>query len=533
MSQTMPDRDPDVPPATGAGAGRRWTPAQQQAIRMRGTILVSAAAGAGKTSVLVERIIRRLLDPREPVEIDRLLVVTFTEAAAAEMKERIRNRLEEALAERPQDARLRRQLALLGRASISTLHSFCLRLARQYFYRLGLDPATRVAGEHEAQLLRYEVLDEVFERRYAEASPAFLDLVEAYGGTRGDEDLRQLVLRLYDSAYARPWPEAWLRTLPQAYRDAAAALEASDWFAVVRDGLVRSLQRHVRTLEGLAAQCRQPGGPIVWEETLTGDASRLQALAAELQGAGWEGVRRLVQAAAEGWPRLPNNPNSKDPSHSRVRKGRDKVKRALRDLAQGLWTRPGHEVAADLGRIEPYVATLVDLCEDFARSLQAAKRDRGLMDFTDMEHYALRVLLDPEAPPGELRPSPVARELRRFFQEVLVDEYQDINPLQDAILQLVTGDGSETPANLFMVGDVKQSIYAFRQAEPGLFLARYRRYRPLPPEAESPGEKRRDAPDGQGWRIGLNANFRSRPAVLAAVNDLFQRIMVPGLGGLA
>ncbi|EKP94024.1 UvrD-helicase domain-containing protein [Thermaerobacter subterraneus] len=549
-------------PAAGQAASRRrWTDAQLQAICLRGrNLLVSAAAGSGKTSVLVERILRRLLDPASPVEIDRLLVVTFTEAAAAEMKERIRNRLEQALAEHPGDARLRRQLALLGRASISTVHSFCLRITRQYFYRLGLDPATRVAGEHEAQLLRFEVLDEVFERRYAQAAPDFLALVEAYGGGRGDESLRKLVLDLYDSAYARPWPEAWLDGLARMYRDGASALEQSTWFAVARQGLVRAFQRHARRLAGLAAQCRQPGGPAVWAETLEDDARRLEALARELEGAGWEAAGRLVAQAAGDWPRLPRNPQSQDPMHARIQKGRNQVKDQVRDLAQGMWSRAPAEVAADLARLQSYVQTLVDLCRDFARSLQAAKRDRGLMDFADMEHYALQVLADPEAPAGILRPSPVARELRRFFQEVLVDEYQDINPLQDAILQLVAGDGEEVPFNLFMVGDVKQSIYAFRQAEPAIFLARYRAYPPAPgpgdaagggasgggaapargPETaggaagvEPPGAGDPEAASGRGWRIDLNANFRSRPAVLAAVNDLFRRIMVPELGGLA
>ncbi|WPD19793.1 UvrD-helicase domain-containing protein [Thermaerobacter composti] len=512
----------------GARTGTRWTGEQWQAIALRGAnLLVSAAAGAGKTSVLVERVVRRVLDPADPLDVDRVLVVTFTEAAAAQMKERIRERLEAALAQHPDDRRLRRQLALLGRASISTVHAFCLRIIRQYFYRLGLDPATKVAGEHEAQLLRHEVLDDLFERRYAAAAADFLALVEAYGGRRGDEDLRQLVLALYESAYAQPWPEAWLDALVRMYREAGADLDGARWLQAAREGVARRLQRHAMALAGLAAQCRRPGGPAVWADTLEGDARRLASLAAEAAGVGWEALGQILEAATQ-WPRLPGNPEAKaNPFHKRIQRRREDIKRDLRGLREGLWARPAADVAADLERLAPHVATLVDLVKAYAASLQVAKRDRSLMDFTDMEHYALALLADP-AHPGALVPSAVARELRRHYQEVLVDEYQDINPLQDAILRLVARDGEDGAPNLFLVGDVKQSIYAFRQAEPALFLGRYRAYEPAPP-VPAPA----DAAPASGWRIELNANFRSRPAILTAVNDLFARLMVQDLGGLA
>ena len=519
---------------------RRWTPAQEQAITLRGRhLLVSAAAGAGKTSVLVERITRRLLDPDAPVDIDRLLVVTFTEAAAAEMRERIRQRLEEAVAARPGDPRLRRQLALLGRASISTLHAFCLRIIRQYFFRLGLDPGVKVAGEHEAELLQQEVLEEVFERRYSAGDAAFLDLVECYGGRAG-EDLRHLVLQLYTMAYSQPWPGAWLDGLVARYRQALeSGVEASRWFVTSRAALRRRLERMAGELERAARQCRQPGGPLAWEETFLQDAGRLRELAGRLDDLDWEGIRQALRAAAS-WPALPRTPSGDAAARrlkERIKKPRDEAKKALQELAEGLWGRPVEDVRADLRQLLPRVEALVALVREFASALAAAKQERGLIDFADMEHYALRLLLDPAGEPGDLRPSPVALEFRRWFEEVLVDEYQDINPLQDAILRLVARDGEDGPPNLFMVGDVKQSIYRFRQAEPGLFLAKYHAFAAVAPGTPAPagpdGSAGETPPAADGWRVELNANFRSRPSVVAAVNDLFRRIMTPELGGLA
>ncbi|ADU50900.1 recombination helicase AddA [Thermaerobacter marianensis DSM 12885] len=556
MTVPEPSRqEPVAQDAAGSSAERAWTGEQRQAIALRGTsLLVSAAAGAGKTTVLVERIVQRLLDPADPLDVDRLLVVTFTEAAATQMKDRIRERLELAIAQRPNDMHLRRQLALLGRASISTVHSFCLRIVRQYFYRLGLDPAAKVAGEHESQLLRYEVLDELFERRYAAAAGDFLALVEAYGGRRNDESLRQLVLSVYESAISRPRPGAWLDGLARRYREAAADLDHSAWFQTLRDGVVRQLRQYATRLAAVAAQCRQPGGPAVWADTIEGDARRLAAVADEAAGAGCDGLLQALQQA-DTWPRLPQRPRgeAENPHHNRLKGEREAVKKAIAGWRKGLWSRPAADLAAELQRLEPYVTTLVDLVKEFAASLEAAKRDRGLMDFSDMEHYALRVLAE-DVEADVLQPSDVARELRRFYQEVLVDEYQDINPLQDAILRLVARDGEEEGAgpNLFMVGDVKQSIYAFRQAEPGLFLERYRTYAPAPPvpaQDGAPGEgvaggdgaggaggpspAGGPCPAAGGWRVELNANFRSRASIVEAVNDVFARIMVPDLGGLA
>ncbi|HEY8394634.1 MAG TPA: UvrD-helicase domain-containing protein [Thermaerobacter sp.] len=512
-----------------AGGEARWTPAQRDAIYLRGrNLLVSAAAGAGKTSVLVERVIQRILDPHDPVDIDRLLVVTFTEAAAAEMRDRIRDRLERAIAERPADRRLRRQLALLGRASISTLHSFCLRVVRQYFFRLGLDPAMRVLSEHEAHLLEQEVLEELFERRYAEADEGFLGLVECYGG-RADERLRELVLHLHRLAYSQPWPEAWLERLAGRFSDTRERpVEESPWFVPARQALGRYLDRLALRLERAAALCRRPGWPAELEPLLEQDAARLRDLARRLDDLDWDGIVREL-AAANTWGRMPSLRGLDEAQKARkeqVQRLRDGVKGRLRELVEGIFGRPAADVAADAARLAPLAGALVELVQDFDRALTSAKQERGLLDFSDMERYALRLLLDPAARPGELRPSDVAREFRRRFDEVLVDEYQDINQVQDAILRLVAREGSDGDPNLFMVGDVKQSIYRFRQAEPGLFLAKYHAFAP----ARDPAGSRAEAP---GTRIELNANFRSRPSVVHAVNFVFRQIMTPALGGLA
>lgn len=523
-----------------------WTGEQWEAITARGcSLLVPAAAGSGKTAVLVERIIRRLTDPSDPIDVDRLLVATFTEAAAAEMRDRIGRALQKGLAEDPANAHLRRQLALLGRASISTLHSFCLSLLRQHFHRLGLDPSFRVMGEHEARLLQQEVLERVFEENYGEEREAFLDLVERFGGTEADDALRGLVLRLYEHARSLPWPEQWLTEAADRFKiNDDAPLETQPWFDPVRDAARRQIQRACWVIEAALAITRAPGGPLAYAENLADDLDVLQELLRVTEEGGWDDIRGTLQDLSFGRLKTIKQGTVDQVIQERVKDLRDKAKKIVAQIRDSVFVRAASDCLEDLRSLAPHMETLVGLVRRFGEEYMGAKSARAMADFGDLERFTL-MLLDSGATPGELVPSEVARELRKNFVEVLVDEYQDINGVQDAIITLVsrigdgTGDGThdgtrEDPGdspNLFMVGDVKQSIYRFRLADPGLFIAKCKSYSPR--AVGLAGDSPDTSPGLLCRRVDLRANFRSRAPVVDGVNFIFRQIMTPGVGELA
>jgi ATP-dependent helicase/nuclease subunit A len=504
------------------GQKAKWTSAQEEAISApAGNLLVSAAAGAGKTAVLVERVIRRVLDPKDPVDIDRLLLVTFTEAAAAEMRQRIGAALGAALASAPGNNHLERQLALLGRASISTLHSFCLRVVRRYFYQLELDPAFRVMDEAEADLLAHEVLDSLWEERYeaeVETNGPFIQLLDCYGNARSDDDLKELVLTIHNFSRSQPWPEEWLRKTAASFHDADAADEATlPW---VRPLLAVSLQELGSALLLLARAAELAGLPAGPAQYLSNIQQEQEAVAAAVRTArygSWDDLRASLEIAFEPLPRVHKTDDVDPELKEQVQDLRDRAKKIVRQLREGVYGRPLADLVADLTSMAPIVTALCDLVLEFSRRFQAAKRARARVDFSDLEHYALSLLRDNDLPGGVLKPSPLAQELAQEYAEVLVDEYQDINPVQDAILTLVSGQDGPSP-RLFLVGDVKQSIYRFRLAEPRLFLQKYRDYP--------------SAPGGRQRRLSLKHNFRSRSEVITAVNFIFRQILTREVGDL-
>lgn len=489
-----------------SGAG--WTEAQRRALETRGChLLVSAAAGSGKTTVLVERIVRRITE--EGGDIDRLLVVTFTEAAAAQMRERIVQALEARLAEKPGDAHLSRQLLLLPRASISTLHAFCLNLVRQHFYVLGIDPNVRVLDEHEAHLTRLEALADVLEETYDEMEPdgAFARLVSAYGG-RGDEGLQRLVLALHDYARSLPDPEGWLRQAAAAYKELdEATFDETEWARELQLDALVTLERVLHMLRRALALAEGPGGAAAHAETLTGDIERLERLR-DAARSSWSAL--LAAAHLAEFPRLsPAKKDDGDPDvKDATRQWRERAVKLMAKLQQRLLAWPLSSQIAAMRDLAPLAEALVETVLKLDRRYAEAKEAKALMDFADIEHYCLRLLADEQ----------VAEQIRNRFDEVLVDECQDLNGVQDAILARVTRPAA-AGGTLFLVGDVKQSIYRFRQADPGLFLERYRR------ASEDPGAAEQ--------RVNLRENFRSRRSIVDAVNFVFRQIMTPGAGELA
>lgn len=513
--------------------GMKFTPEQQRVIELHNSnILVSAAAGSGKTAVLVERIIRMICDGEHPVDIDRLLIVTFTNAAAAEMRERIAAGIAARLEADPGNEHIQKQSALLHNAQITTIDSFSLFLIRNHFNEIGLDPDFRVADEGEIKLLQQEVLAQLLEDAYAgqfvpEASEQFHACVEYFCPGGRESVLEQHILNLSRYAGSFPWPAEWLEERKNDY--AAGDMEAlvrSDYGIYLTERVNRVLQGCTEKLREVKKLCELPDGPYMYGELTEAEIEQLERLTSckDLK-------EQAAKVPAVTFARLPSKKDdSVDPAKRELAKAiRNSVKDTLSDLSESYFKTP-LELAVEQGKAcsEP-LRMLLDLVLEFDRRLLAAKQERHLIDFSDMEHYALQILLkrekveesdgtgtDRTETKYRIVPSDVAMEYRQYFQEILIDEYQDSNLVQEYLLSAISGE-EEGRYNRFMVGDVKQSIYKFRLARPELFLEKYDTYQET----------------GDLCRIDLAKNFRSRIQVVDAVNGVFSRIMSREIGGIA
>ena len=492
---------------------RTFTPEQQRVIDLHGcNILVSAAAGSGKTAVLVERIIQMVCDEAHPVDIDRLLIVTFTNAAAAEMRERIAAGITARLAQNPESEHIQRQATLLHNAQITTIDSFCLFLLRNHFNEIGLDPAFRIADEGEVKLMEQEVLGELLEDAYADGSEAFRYCVEYFcpGGREGVLERHILNLSQYASSF--PWPEEWLLKRKEDYQAATAEeLEKTVWAEYLIRHLGRMIQGCMEKLHRVQALCHEPDGPYMFGELVDGELEQLEGLT-HCETLAEYGAK--LPAVSFGRLSTKKDESVNSGKRELAKSIRAEVKDSIEGLGEKYFSTP-LELAASQGAAcrEP-VCTLIDLVLDFDRRLGEKKKERKVIDFSDMEHFALDILLDREG--EEIRPSRVALEYRQHFAEILIDEYQDSNLVQEYLLGAVSGE-ADGHYNRFMVGDVKQSIYKFRLARPELFLEKYQAY---------------TVETGDCQRIDLSKNFRSRVEVVDAVNQVFSRIMSEHAGGI-
>ena len=513
--------------------GMKFTPEQQRVIELHNSnILVSAAAGSGKTAVLVERIIRMICDGEHPADIDRLLIVTFTNAAAAEMRERIAAGITARLETDPGNEHIQKQSALLHNAQITTIDSFSLFLIRNHFNEIGLDPDFRVADEGEIKLLQQEVLAQLLEDAYAgqfvpEAPEQFHACVEYFCPGGRESVLEQHILNLSRYAGSFPWPEEWLEERKNDY--AAGDMEAlvhSDYGQYLTERVNRTVEGCLEKLREVKRLCELPDGPYMYGELTEAEIEQLERLTSckDLE-------EQAAKVPAVTFARLPSKKDdSVDPAKRELAKAiRNSVKDTLSDLSESYFKTP-LELAVEQGKAcrEP-LRILLDLVLEFDRRLLAAKQERHLIDFSDMEHYALQILLkrekveesggtgtDRTETKYRIVPSDVAMEYRQYFQEILIDEYQDSNLVQEYLLSAISGE-EEGRYNRFMVGDVKQSIYKFRLARPELFLEKYDTYQET----------------GDLCRIDLAKNFRSRIQVVDAVNGVFSRIMSREIGGIA
>jgi ATP-dependent helicase/nuclease subunit A len=489
-----------------------WTDDQWKAIMAKDRdILVAAAAGSGKTAVLVERMIQKILSKEDPMDVDELLVVTFTNASAAEMRHRIGEALEKAIDEDPWSRHLRKQLSLLNKASISTLHSFCMEVIRKYYYLIDVDPGFRIADETEAQLIRDEVMDELFEEEYGKKdNEVFFNLVDSFTSDRSDAALMDIVRSIYDFARSNPLPDQYLKSIIRMYDVSAInnLAELSFIQALLFDIELQLEASREMIKRGLEVT-KLPGGPAPRSENFLDDLKIIDTLLLAKQDS-WETLYQAMQTWSFSRAKQVKGDHYDKELTEKAQKLREKAKKKIQDIKEELFTRKPESFLRDMDEMRPLIETLVHIVKEFSLRFEKVKREKGLVDYADLEHYCLAILTKEISAEGEFLPSEAALAYQRHFKEVYCDEYQDTNMVQETILKLVTKK-DELNGNMFMVGDVKQSIYRFRLAEPNLFLGKYNRFK-----ADG---------DSTGLRIDLARNFRSRKEVLDATNYLFKQIM--------
>lgn len=491
--------------------GVSWTTEQQQVIDLRNrNILVSAAAGSGKTAVLVERIVKIITDKNHPVDIDHLLIVTFTNAAAAEMRERIGNAIEKALDEQPGNEHLLRQLTLIHNAQITTIDSFCLYVVRNHFHEIDLEPNFRIGDEGELKLLREDVLGKVLEQNYEEPSEAFSNFVEGYASGRTDAALNEMILQLYEFSRSYPWPEKWLDSFVGIYRiENREELDRAEWLAPLTQNIRFVLKDCEQLLKQALAVTQQDDGPDMYEKAVRSDLEKYESLSkltsfCELSGA-LSDIKYDRLASSRGFEGDPDKLEL-------VKSLREQAKDVVKKLCKQYFFCSPEMMIEQLERTEPMLEEVVRLTKQFADEFAAAKRRKNLVDFHDVEHFALQILVDEETEKAKK----TAEEFRDTFEEIMIDEYQDSNEVQETLLRSISRE-ERGENNIFMVGDVKQSIYRFRLARPELFMKKYDSY---------------SLEESTTQRIDLHKNFRSREEVLTCTNDIFYKIMARSLGNV-
>ncbi|MGW7888054.1 helicase-exonuclease AddAB subunit AddA [Staphylococcus xylosus] len=485
----------------------RWTDNQWKSIYAKGQdILVAAAAGSGKTAVLVERIIQRII--KDEIDVDKLLVVTFTNASAREMKHRVDQRIQEASNEDPDNTHLKNQRVKIHQAQISTLHSFCLKLIQHHYDVLDIDPNFRTSSEAENILLLEQTIDEVLEKHYDQLDPNFIDLTEQLSSDRNDNQLRNTVKEMFYFSVANPNPTAWLNQLSAPYDDVTKQADLlkllNDLAMIFMNSALEALNKSYDLFMMLEEVDKQV--EVLEKErrfiaqAMEGGTLNTQVIAEHQFEARFPAKNKKIKEANEMML----------DAYDDGKKHYDQYKALVTKVQEDYFLRNAEDLKIDMQRLAPRVAYLAQVTEDVIELFNQKKRSRNLLDFSDYEHFALRVLMNEDGTPSD-----IADMYCEQFEEILVDEYQDTNRVQEQIIACIKR-GNEADGNLFMVGDVKQSIYKFRQADPSLFIGKYNRF----------------TLDGSenGMRIDLSQNFRSRKEVLTTTNYLFKHMMDEAVG---
>ena len=500
-----------------------WTSKQQEVIDSRNrNLLVSAAAGSGKTAVLVERIIQMISEGDRPLDIDQLLIMTFTNAAAAEMRERIGAAVEQKLKERPEDEHLWLQAALIPQAQITTIDSFCLNIIRSHYNSLDIDPAFRMGDEGELSLLRGDCMGEMLENCYDEADAEFARFVEHFGRGKSDRGIEDVILQAWQFSQSHPWPGEWLASCQKELEEESILeMEESPWMVFLMEDVARQMEELSGQLGEALQVCLEENGPLAYEPMLISDRSKIEAIGRAAATGSFEALYNSLQNMSFGRLASIRSKDIDGDKKAFVSACRDRVKKAVAKCRELYGQQSPEEVVESMRGTRTVIRELLRLTGMFDQAYRDAKRERNVLDFNDLEHLTLEVLYErEETGDGEetvfRRPSQVADELSRQYEEILVDEYQDSNYVQEALITGISRERSGHP-NVFMVGDVKQSIYRFRLARPELFMDKYETY---------------SRERGPRQMIELQQNFRSRESVLTSVNDVFYQIMTKNLGGI-
>lgn len=486
----------------------KWTENQKSAIfSSNSNLLVAAGAGTGKTAVLVERILQKIIN--EEVDVDKLLVVTFTNAAASEMKERLSDSLSRLLESDYTSKNLQKQIALLNQSNIMTIHSFCLKVIKSNFDKIDLDPNFRICDSTESKLLRQDVILELFEEKYEEENLEFLNLVNGYGG-KNDIKLQDIVLSLYQFSQSNPWPKKWLRDALEDFNIGSDFdFGITKWADVLMHNIIVELKGYKLKIENVLSSVENIMELEYYLEPFKKDIKNIDKL---IESTSWEEIRNGFNKL--NFDRLPYKKNDAalKPYKDKCKSIRDEVKRKLITMREDILSCTD-DVCKNFKEIYPLMKSLIDLVMDFYKKYSHKKSERDIIDFNDIEHFCLEILVNRDEN-GSIIPSQVALEYRKYFEEIFIDEYQDSNEVQEVIMNMISR--KDKYANLFMVGDVKQSIYRFRQASPELFLEKYNSYH----EEENVGNK----------KIKLSENFRSRKEIIDAINYIFNQIMCKEVG---
>ena len=509
----------------------RFTGQQTRVLQARKhSLLVSAAAGSGKTAVLVERIVRMISEGEEPADIDRLLVVTFTKAAAAQMRERIGQAIAKRIEQDPSNMHLIRQEILLHNAQITTIDSFCTFVLRNNFSEIDMDPGFRQMDQTEADLMRKDAMEDFLEECYASEDASLKLCADYFCHGAGDRELEEILETLYRQAVSHPDPEAWL--LERA-RDYEIEDEDALFSSVFMQFIVLTAAEKILELGGqyerILELCGLPDGPSLYIPSVRAELTALNGLG-EVPGADeagacsperireiWDDILRILSMKFKPLPRFypQKNPETDPAKKETAQKLRNSVKDSVDKLRDRYAAFTPSQVIGSMNRMREVPKALSDLAVRFLTYFGAVKKDRNVIDFADLEHCALNILALRQED-GTYIPRRAAVAYRRYFDEILIDEYQDSNDVQELLLKMISTE-DEGRYNRFMVGDVKQSIYKFRLARPEIFIRKLREYRAMDDEKE---------------RIDLDCNFRSRKEVLDSVNDVFFRLMRREIGGI-
>ena len=496
----------------------KWTKEQLEVIESRECNLLVAAAGSGKTAVLVERIIQMITSRENPIDIDKLLVVTFTNAAASEMRERIGDAIGKALDENPENKHLQNQLVLLNKSSITTIHSFCLDVIKSNFHRINLDPNFRIGDQTECAILKQEAIEEVFEDLYEERDEGFLNLVESYAERGGDKEVQDIILGIYSFAMASPEPKKWLIDSAERFNiDENFDFSQSIWARAILDtvkieinGLCLNMERALKEVESIEEL-------ETFAEKLSVEYKKIADISQACNKSWDEAYKKMASMSFENYVKGVKRISKDAPSYIKESKEkaktiRDKTKKSLESIVSATFNKDNDSIREEIKYLYNIVKPISSVVLRFEEEYSNKKREKGIIDFNDIEHFALNILTDVDEK-GNIVPSDIAVGYRNKFYEIFIDEYQDSNLVQEVLLKAVAN--TETP-NRFMVGDVKQSIYRFRQAKPELFLQKYNNYN------DKKGSSHR--------KIMLYKNFRSREEVVDAVNYIFENIMNENIG---